>query len=323
MSVFVRIIKDSVSPHGVRLTSYELTYPRLFHSELMTYRAFSRNASSSRAIPVSKIIERIEKDPAMPVYWGKTQKGMQSVEELSIKGIDECKAEWLEARDNAIKSAKKLLNLGLHKQVVNRLLEPFMHMVTLVTATDFANMFAQRNHPDAQPEFQLLARIWWEVHNTSSKIDLVDYGQWHLPYIQFDDEIEVAPLPEKERIYKLKAISSGRCARTSYVNQEGKRSLEDDVGLHDRLKSSNPGHWSPFEHVATPDPNNRQCANFKGWVQYRKEFASENITVPPKWDPTFKPCHGCLSDVKPGSLSVYCSKCLDAMPLDLGPMFEL
>lgn len=78
-----RVLKDSVAPCGKRLTTWELTYPRFVHAELMTHRLFSRNSASSRAIPTEKLIERVEKDPAMPIFWGKNQKGMQAEVEMS------------------------------------------------------------------------------------------------------------------------------------------------------------------------------------------------------------------------------------------------
>ena len=49
--------------HYANLWTFELTYPRYIHSEFMTHRVFSRNASSSRAIPVKRMIEQVRNNP--------------------------------------------------------------------------------------------------------------------------------------------------------------------------------------------------------------------------------------------------------------------
>lgn len=176
-----KIITDSINPLGCRLTSFILTYPRFIHSELMTHRMFSRNAASSRAIPIQKMIKDIIANPAGPIFWGKNQKGMQAAEELSHGGIAEAKSIWLDALFDAVKHVEKLTKLDVHKQIANRLLEPFAHMVTLVTATEFGNFFNLRAHPDAQPEFQELAYQMLECYE-SNVPQYKDVGEWHLPF---------------------------------------------------------------------------------------------------------------------------------------------
>lgn len=315
-----KIIADSIC-EGHRLTTIEATYPRFIHSELMTYRMLSRGAASSRAIPIEKFIKRVEENPAMPVYWGRNQKGMQAGDELDSATIGHCKHEWLKARDNAVASVRRLATLGLHKQTANRLLEPFMYITTIITGTEWANMFAQRMHPDAQPEFQVLARVMWNEYQRSNPAPK-DFGEWHLPYIKLDDIIEVTgSLSSKLQPMhwdRLKAISVGRCARVSYVNQNGSRSLADDIALHDRLKNAKPGHWSPFEHVAQPSPGwgPKFIGNFRYWRQYRLDFKEQNITELPKVDLDFRPCHGCLNDTKSlGNMNggTFCNSCLEDM----------
>ena len=49
-----KIIADSLSEAGKRIVTFELQYQRFIHGEVMTHRLFSRNAMSSRAIPVKK-----------------------------------------------------------------------------------------------------------------------------------------------------------------------------------------------------------------------------------------------------------------------------
>jgi thymidylate synthase ThyX len=151
------IVCDSIGHHGQRITSFVMTYPRFIHSEVMTHRVFSRNAASSRAIPIQKMIDDIKKCPARPVHWGRHQKGMQAHEALGRDEALRAIALWDKAALQAISVVQEMIELGVHKQVANRLMEPFAHMTTLVTATDFDNFFSLRADTDAQPEFQVLA----------------------------------------------------------------------------------------------------------------------------------------------------------------------
>jgi hypothetical protein len=136
--------------------------------------------------------------------------------------------------------AEQLVELGIHKQIANRLLEPFAHMTTIVSATDWENFFALRAHPDAQPEFQALADLMLEVYVGSEPKGL-RAGEWHLP---FADKYVEDGLSQEQ----LVKITTARCARVSYLNFEGDISYEKDYKLHDDLLAS--GHMSPFEHAA-------------------------------------------------------------------------
>ena len=51
MAYHAEVLIDSVNPAGQRLTTFVLRFPRFVLSEFNTHRMFSRNASSSRAIP--------------------------------------------------------------------------------------------------------------------------------------------------------------------------------------------------------------------------------------------------------------------------------
>lgn len=288
MSILAKIICDSVAPCGKRLTTFELVYPRFIHSELMTHRVFSRNAASSRAIPIEKMLARIQYDPAMPVFWAMNQKGMQAVAE--VENIAAARLAWLEACNSAIDHSRKLAALGLHKAIANRVTEPFQHMVTLVSATEYANFFALRAHPAAQQEFQVLAKTMLRLY-LDNKPRALGPGEWHLPYIKDEDRLEAMnrgtiftrDLGAASRLglEVLKKVSVGRCARTSYVNQDGVRALDDDMSLHDRLLNDvdkgDPGHFSPFEHVARAEMHDIPSGNINGFTQYRKTFRGENI----------------------------------------------
>ena len=146
-----KVILDSVSPAGKRITTLQLKYHRFIHSEFMTHRAFSRNSMSSRAVPVAKMIEQVRNDPAMPVHWGKNQPGMQARDDLTGEALINAQMAWRGAAAKAADSAQLMMDNGLAKQVANRILEPFQWMHTVVTATEWDNFFALRCHPDAQP----------------------------------------------------------------------------------------------------------------------------------------------------------------------------
>lgn len=260
-----RIVEDSLSPAGARITTWVLSYPRFIHSELMTHREFSRNAASSRAIPVSKVLEQVLSDPAMPISWGKNQKGMQSREELSEQSQGWAINDWLYARNLAVDVVKRMQGYDLHKQVANRLLEPFTWMTTIVTATDFANFFKLRLHPDAQPEFRHLASLMKPAYGYSNP-RLLRAGEWHLPF-STDDDLEMFDDADCLK------ICTGRCARVSYLTHDGKRDPQADIDLHNRLSSA--GHWSPFEHCAMATTELVRSGNFTGFIQYRKRFEGE------------------------------------------------
>lgn len=279
MTITAQIIADSISPDGIRLTTMQLRYPRFIHAEFMTHRTFSRNASSSRAIPVKKMIEDLRRDPAMPVYWGSNKPGMQAGSELPREQMDSCARDWLRAMESAINYTQDMVERDLHKQIANRVLEPWAHINVVVTATDWDNFFALRRHPDAQPEIKTLADAMWDAVQESTPIQTLP-GQWHLPYV---DERELLSLSVSQK------VSVARCARVSYLTHDGRQTtVEEDLALYERLVGSFPMHASPAEHQATPDrfvdngaagcwqsPN--EHGNFRGWVQYRKTLAGENL----------------------------------------------
>jgi len=273
MSIEVRIITDSINTTGDRITTYILRYPRFIHSELMTHRVFSRNAASSRAIPCSKMIASVISDPAMPVWWGREQKGMQSGDEIEGEYLEKIKKKWLEIRDVVAQGADELRKLGLHKSLINRIIEPWAHMNTLVTSTEYNNFFNLRAHKDAQPEFKELAIKMIEAYHLSKPTLREEspglVSGWHLP---FADKF----IDESLTLKDLLKIVTARAARISYLTMENNIDPEKDYALHDTLSAN--GHWSPFEHAAYASPGKRS-GNFSGWTQYRKQFINENRTT--------------------------------------------
>lgn len=263
--VSAKIIADSIGEHGSRLTTFLVTYHRFVHAEHLRHRMQSFNVSSSRAIPGTMFQTLVKETELEPVWWGKNQAGMQAREELTGSSLDGAKQLWREARGSMLNFHAQLLALGLHKQIANRLLEPWLPVTVLVSATDWANFFKLRCHPDAQPEIQALADAMLFCYCNSVPKYLAE-GVWHIP---FGDRMEKGWTLRTQ----LK-VATARCARLSYLTFEGDIDLAKDCALHDRLAESN--HWSPFEHIAKCMPLKRYYANFRGWRQYRKQFNPEH-----------------------------------------------
>lgn len=285
----------------------------------MTHRVISRNASSSRAIPTAKLIEEVRSDAlrAAPVFWGKNQSGMQAARELPNRPKDQvCVKEryiqrnpsfhdpliflsekqaamelWRGAALRAADSAEQLHKIGAHKQIVNRLLEPFSHINVVATATEWDNFFGLRLHKDAQPEMRALAIAMWEARKASTP-KLLRPGEWHLPFITEAEQHEIIELFGSYTI--ATKISVARCARVSYESFEtGKQStVEEDLKLYERLVGAQPLHASPAEHQATPDDSTNgmdgkwmhenQWGNFTGWRMFRKMLHGEAVAPLPE-----------------------------------------
>lgn len=270
-----KIVADSINPLGKRLTTFELTYPLSIHGEIMTHRVFSRNAASSRAIPFETFRKAVIENPALPVRWGSHQKGMQSGPDLPANMAEIVTNHSLYLLFVASSTASGMHKNGCHKSIVNRLLAPWAHITTLVTAHNFQNFFALRAHADAEPNFQVLAYKMLKQYLNNVPIS-VQWGDWHLPYSDTDHDPS-RPIEEKKK------IAVARACWVSY-NKPGKMitSYTDAFDRHDAARDS--GHWSPFEHVAQAVPGWYKRSNFDedsdinlcGWKQYRKEFLEEN-----------------------------------------------
>lgn len=321
MSFSAKILKASISPVGVPFFTFEVTHPRYILAEVNTHRVLSKNSASSRAIPVEKMLSRIRENPYVPSHWDKNQKGMTAKEELNADESLVARSRWFDACANALASAEAEMRIGVHKQQANRLLEPFAWHTAILSGTEWQNFFHLRNNKDASPDFQTLARMMQEAYEACVPTPL-DYGEWHLPLIKTVTGLEMSSITRPpsqeddvdvvsrtvlqngtlEDVAKtLCKISIARCARVSYLTHDGKRDLQADLDLYDKLLTS--GHMSPFEHVARPateDDGERMMVkwsdvehtvgegygmpdpryygwfgNDRGWVQYRKLIPNE------------------------------------------------
>lgn len=269
--ISAKIVADSIS-QGKRITTFELEYPRFIHSELMTHRVFSRNAMSSRAVPIEKMIEQVAKEPAMPIHWGKNQAGMQAKEEVSGEdkyGNDRkelLKARWHESAKFQASFAQEFSDHALHKQVVNRILEPFQTMKTVLTSTEFENFYWLRNHEDAQPEIKKLAEEMLKAQEQSVPVEL-EAGEWHTPYYDKGSWKEGYDYDyQGVRLEEALAISASCCAQVSYRKLDD--SLEKALNVYKRLVESEPVHASPFEHQATPISELVDDECYKPWIYW-------------------------------------------------------
>jgi len=304
---------------GVNLYTFVLTYPRMILAEVNTHRMLSRNAASSRAIPAKKQRKQVLDDPFVPVRVGQNQKGMQAGAELRGWNRFIVENTWKVARYPNVLASWILEKMGAHKQAANRIIEPWTYTQQVMTCTDLKNFFKLRNHPDAEPHFQIIAKqmqaqveyvdrlfgaISFEQGDAvDRRLDRVNPslgvftvqslrpGEWHMPFV---DTPEIAELIKDKQTVNadasvtatytigdidwrdLKQVSTARCARVSYfLPENGQRSdAGRDIQLCGRLSGS--GHWSPFEHVATPTETADYIGNFRSWKQYRKEFSQED-----------------------------------------------
>ena len=318
--IVARIVADSVSENGKRITTFELEYPRFIHSEIMTHRLFSRNAMSSRAVPIKKMIEQVRNNPATPIHWGKNQPGMQAEDEIRgvihayLNGIyfDTTTEDfWKESANGAAEYAEAMCETGLHKQIVNRLLEPFQMMKTVLTSTEIDNFFWLRCHKDAQPEIKELADCMYKAMQESVPV-LLSVNDWHTPYYGSGYWTEKSDsMDDVGNTFEVALkVSASCCAQVSYRVLDD--SLDKALDIYDKLVNSKPVHASPFEHQAKPMIISNACeshhlwnypadgmgedgvthmdrfhsywsGNFKGWIQHR-QLIEDNVCN--KYDPS-------------------------------------
>lgn len=273
-----QIILDSVNASGDRLTTFKLRYPRMVHSELMTHRVFSRNTSSSRAIPTARLSASVAEELYVPQF-RENRTGMQAGDYLSVEDQEAAADLWRETAERCITAARTLGGTyNVHKQWTNRMLEWFGYITAVVSATSWNNFIGLREElgddmwPMAQDE------IYWQATGVrdllaSNEPKLLQVGQWHLPFIR-DSE-------RQDFLDRLLKISAARCASTSYETVDGKlMDYDRALAVYDKLVTARRMHASPLEHQAEPDPartNPTKHGNFTNWIQHRKLIPGECI----------------------------------------------
>jgi len=301
--ISAKVIADSVCPQGVRMTTMEIEYPRFILAELNTHRMLSKNSASSRAIPVKAMHEFIKANPATPVSWGKNQPGMKANEDVGSTVALEAEQIWNRAKDDALHWADALAHkLAIHKQIANRITEPWMTMKTVISGTEWNNFFHLRNHADAQPEIKALAEAMTVAYTTHLPVPLKP-GQWHLPYITIAEYVPTGELQylnnnfDPISLEEAKIVSASCCAQVSYRKNDD--SFDKAKKIYDQLILSEPVHASPIEHQATPMDVDSMCrfepdtwqpgvthvsansdlwsGNLRGWIQYRKLIRNEAV----------------------------------------------
>lgn len=296
------VLLDSVSPDGVRLTTFEVEYPHAIHKDIMTHRMLSRNFQSFRAFPPEKVIANIVSDPFIPEAFDYRVKGMGQGDALDSLRAMEADAHWRNHIEWSLQSAEKMMELDIAKAQVNFVLQDLTWIRGIITATEWENFFALRldlndeGKPKARPEVFKIASMMKEAMDNSTP-ELIEYGQWHIPLIG-DGYIDAI---QNDTWDKWKKIGTGRIARVSYLTHLGKNDPDADINLHDGLRVDM--HMSPFEHVARPfapdewdDIERAESVlvhygnfatkqqiidqlefrgNFRGWHQYRKDIPYE------------------------------------------------
>lgn len=316
--LFAEIVLASKPTNGaLPLITMHMYYPDIIHGEVMTHRKFSRNARSTRAVPVATMVKEVREKPFVPWHWGKNQKGMQASEECNELVAVNCEEygpnahrfmnredAWRDEAAHAATKAESYASAGYHKQIANRIIAPYTWKHTLITSTSWANFLHLRDHEDAEPHFHdLAAAVRKALRNV--EYQTVEPGQWHLPYINGDDWNEIIckrNVAPKERLFVAQKLSVARSARISYAPFDGDASIERELERYDLLVGSSPLHASPTEHQATPDEemevfygedidsgpsfakvekrwrNEKLSGNFApGWIQFRKTLAGEYI----------------------------------------------
>lgn len=276
-NISAKVVCDSISEQGVRLTTFEIEYPRIVMSEFNTMRAVSKNSSSSRAIPVSKMLEHTKNINLKPIYFGSKKSGMQAGDELVGEDLQYAKSTWESALHSMVHSAKILDECGVAKEVCNRLVEPFQLVKVVCTATDWANFFNLRLHPDADPNICMLAYKMYQAMQESKPI-VLKAGEWHLPHVNvgwngkgemcyFDEDFNSVELEQAIR------LSAASCASVSY-RTEG-MTLEKADKIFDMLIKAEVVHSSPMEHQATPV---KQSCYITGVNELHPETWEDGIT---------------------------------------------
>lgn len=254
------VVADTAHPvFGTRVTTVLVNMPRIILAELNKHRVFANSAASSRAIPFSETRRILETEPFVPLHWGAKQSGMQADHQIPEADREDARAYWLDALADALHHAEQLDQLGVHKQVVNRLLEPWMWSRVVITATDWQNFFRQRCHPKAEPHFQLAATAIRDAMAASSPAG----SETHLPFVSPDEQATYS-------IITCAKLSAARCGRVSYYGMSDEvQTVERSLARFDRFMEGDPPDLVPCEHPCFAASVKGRYRHLRDWRPYR------------------------------------------------------
>lgn len=265
MAYECEVLADSINPDGQRLTTLRMLFPRILLAEANVYReGIARNASSSRAIPARLMIDRVRAAPFIPPVFYAAGRGMAVREPLDGDGQRKAHGQFARAVDAALDGAERLLESGVHKSQINRVLEPYAWTDWIVTLTEETcrRLLRERDALDADPAWWPLCAIWRLAYDDSEP-RRVAWGGWHLPY---GDHI-----PDHWTGDDGLWMIGGRCCRVSYTTHDGRFAPSDDEALARREYTA--GHRSPLEHANQSTPG--RWGPFTGWRSHRSILEGE------------------------------------------------
>jgi hypothetical protein len=273
------ILADSIGPHGYRLTTFEVEFPRMVLADYTRHRALSYSFESTRARPTELLIEQVREDPYVPQA-RKRAKGMGGGEPLGPWEQADFKMWWRKAARDAADNAERLLFIG--KEHCGRILEPFAWISGIISGTEWENFFALRCPPEgeapdnkypAQIELLIIASKQRELYRTNAP-ERLDYGDWHLPLVGIEEYT-----PDADRYWAH--VAAGRIATISFKKHH-LQGTPDEGAERWESKLAPLAHWSPGEHPAKVVGHNDpliDTGNFTGFKQLRKHYPGEAIHV--------------------------------------------
>lgn len=294
--MYARVVAASQHKwNGQELWTLEICSPKSIDAEFGKHRVFSRSSASSRAIPFNPALSA----PFIPEDIRNRGPGMNSPERVPYEVKTKFQA-YLSSLYQSTRAGLYGFRDHIHKQHLNRYLEPWMMQVSVITSTEWDNFFSLRM-PDtlddldfpADPMIQQIAILMAEAMDAAEdKVAVLGVDEWHLPYV-LDEEREIygdAP-------WRLADMSAARCARASFnkhgvntTQSKGERMTADRERAKDLRTQL---HMVPFEHQATPmkimdhwpddllrlghathmdDEGVMWSGNFRYWTQNRQQI---------------------------------------------------
>lgn len=309
------IAADSLNTFGNRITTFKLTYPRIIHSELMTHRVFSRNAASSRAVPVKKMIEFVRNNMFTPLAVQKSHKGMQGSDYFEGVELEQAKQLWIESAELALQQAEKMEKFGITKQLINRILEPYQYYQVLVTATEWENFFKLRcpkyelsyyplDRPEALEPTKISFRSKKDYNNFILKLNWTSFQDEQEWYRINTSQAEIHIQTLAETMWDAMNESTPKELKAGeYHIPFGDRMDEDKVAelYYEVINNDRPNsHISSIEETKIKISTAR-CARlsymtFDGEIDYEKDLKLHNTLLESQHMSPFEHCARAMSD---------------------------